>query len=250
MVFASSLFIFLFLPLVLGGYFLVPKGFRNAFLLAASLIFYAWGEPVYVVILLCSILLNYAGALFIDRQRRTQTALLTDKFVLAICVAANLGLLFYFKYADFFISNLNGLFLHLNLRPLPETPIPLPLGISFFTFHAISYVVDVYRKETPPQSNLIDCALYFALFTQLIAGPIIRYRDVAQQIIARATSSRQFSSGIQRFVFGLTKKVVLANPLGHVADQIFLLSSNDLRYDRLVFFEPSRCPRLSSIWLV
>ena len=221
MVFSSALFLFLFLPVTLAGYFLIRTELRNIVLLLMSLVFYAWGEPVYIFLILGSILLNYATGLMFHLLRRKETALWTEHAVLTAAIVANLVLLLYFKYANFFTVNLNRILRFLSLEPILYPDVFLPIGISFFTFQAMSYVIDVYRRETAVQLNPFNCALYVALFPQLIAGPIVRYHDVARQITSRVITSRQFSAGIQRFIFGLSKKVILANPLGEVADKVF-----------------------------
>lgn len=228
MIFASSLFLFLFLPLTLAGYFLFRPKWRNLFLLVMSLVFYAWGEPVYVLLMVASILMNYLAGLLIHLSRRRQVTFFTAGRILALCIIGNLGLLLYFKYANFLINNLNVVLRSLAFEPINYPLVALPLGISFFTFHAISYVTDIYRKESEAQLNPINCALYITLFPQLIAGPIIRYHDVAQQIMSRIVTRHQFSSGIQRFIFGLAKKVILANALGEIADKIFNIPGPDL----------------------
>ena len=231
MIFASSLFLFLFLPLTLTGYFLIRPNqpyLRNLFLLLMSLIFYAWGEPVYVFLMIGSIIMNYTTGVLLHLQRQKSPRIFTEKRILYICIVGNLGLLFYFKYANFFINNLNGILQNLSIPTISYSEIPLPIGISFFTFQAMSYVIDVYRKETDVQFNPINCALYVSLFPQLIAGPIVRYHDVAQQIVSRTVARSQFSSGIQRFIFGLAKKTMLANPLGEVADKIFAVPVHEV----------------------
>ena len=226
MIFASSLFLFLYLPLTLAGYFLAGPRLRNVFLLLMSLVFYAWAGPAYVLLIIASILMNYTAGVLLHLQRRKPIRFLSEQRILIACVIGNLGLLFYFKYANFFINNLNLLFEQISMKPIAYHHISLPIGISFFTFQAMSYVIDVYRKETDAQLNPIHCGLYVALFPQLLAGPIVRYHDVAKQIVSRTVTRAQFSSGIQRFVFGLTKKSVLADPLGGVADKIFTVPIN------------------------
>jgi alginate O-acetyltransferase complex protein AlgI len=221
MIFASSLFLFLFLPLTLAAYFLLATRFRNAFLLAASLVFYAWGEPIYIFLMLASIVFNYGAGLLIHRQRHKPIRYLSEKTLLAAAITGNLGLLFYFKYINFLVENLNCALTAMGEASMQNPAIALPIGISFFTFQAMSYVIDVYRKHAAVERSLIRCGLYVALFPQLIAGPIVRYHDVARQIVSRTISSELFSSGIQRFIFGLAKKVLIANPLGEVADKIF-----------------------------
>lgn len=231
MIFASTLFLFLFLPITLAGYFLIsPKllHLRNIFLLVMSLIFYAWGEPVYVFLMIGSILMNYLAGVMLHLSRQKILKSINESQILFLSIVSNLGLLFYFKYINFFINNLNLLLQNLSIPPIVYAQISLPVGISFFTFQAMSYVIDVYRRETDVQLNPIDCGLYVSLFPQLIAGPIVRYHDVAQQIMARTVTRLQFSSGIQRFIFGLAKKTMLANPLGEVADKIFAVPIDEV----------------------
>jgi alginate O-acetyltransferase complex protein AlgI len=231
MVFASSLFLYLFLPITLLGYFLIPSklgNLRNIFLLLMSLIFYAWGEPVYTFLMIGSILMNYTVGVLLHLQRQKNTKLFTEKRILFICIFINLGLLFYFKYTNFFVDIFNPILGYLEIQPIIYPKISLPLGISFFTFHAMSYVIDVYRKETEVQLNPIRCGLYLTLFPQLVAGPIVRYHDIANQLVSRNVTRPQFSSGIQRFIFGLAKKTILANPLGEVADKIFAVPVNEM----------------------
>lgn len=179
MLFSSSLFLFLYLPAVLLGVLLLPAAWRNAFLLTASLFFYAWGETVYTAIMLVSISGNY----FLARQIGAGEARRHRKAWLIAAIGLNLGLLCWFKYANFGIANLNALLDSLGLRPIDVAPVHLPLGISFFTFQALSYVVDVYQNKTPVQKRFVDMALYITLFPQLIAGPIVRYRHIAREIM-------------------------------------------------------------------
>ncbi len=220
MVFSSTVFLFLFLPFVLLTYLLVGQKFRNVLLLAASLLFYAWGEGLYVLLMLSSIAFNHIFGLFIDRAQQRGG---TGKLALVLAVVTNLGLLGFFKYANFIVDNLNTVLLKLQIPPVVLEQVHLPIGISFFTFHALSYVIDLYRGTSPVQKSLINNALYIALFPQLIAGPIIRFHDVANQIIQRQTRMGDFIYGIQRFIIGLGKKVLLANVLGRTADYIFSL---------------------------
>ncbi len=221
MVFSSPIFLFVFLPLTLGLYYLLPRAAKNAFLLFASLVFYAWGEIWFVLVMLASIAFNYLfgrllGAAGTARRRR---------LALAAGIAANLALLAWFKYANFIVANLQEAGF---LVDLAWSPVHLPLGISFFTFQAMSYLVDVYRGENRAQKRLVDVALYIALFPQLIAGPIVRYHDIAAQIRERTIGLLLVNSGAQRFIYGLAKKVLIANPMGEVADQVFALSGGDL----------------------
>ncbi|RJQ56225.1 MAG: MBOAT family protein [Nitrospiraceae bacterium] len=221
MVFSSTIFLFGFLPLILFLYYISPKVSKNIVLLSGSLIFYAWGEVFYVLVMISSIIFNYVLGIFINRPSR-------KKIYLSVGVIGNLILLGTFKYANFIIDNFNSVLNRMNLDSISIEPVHLPIGISFFTFHSISYLVDVYRRKSPAQKNIFDFALYISLFPQLIAGPIIRYHDIASQIINRSHSIILISSGIQRFVFGLAKKMLIANPLGEVADKIFALPADRL----------------------
>ena len=203
MVFSGAVFLYAFLPLTLAVYALAPQRGRNAVLLIASLLFYAFGEPVYVFLLLLSSVSNWALSLCIERRRGTRTA----KLALAVSVLLNLGLLGFFKYADFFLTTVNGLF---GLS-LPLTGVRLPLGISFYTFQTMSYTIDVYRGSVPAQKNLINFGAYVALFPQLIAGPIVRYADIARELEHREHSWDNAAAGLRRFLVGLGKKVILAD---------------------------------------
>lgn len=222
MVFSSPLFLFLFLPLVLGTYFICRHTLRNSMLLAASLLFYAWGEPVYIVLMLYSTALNYGFGILVDEYRDRRIG----RLILGAAITANLALLFYYKYAGFFINMLGGNFLEIADR-LP-TPEKLPLGISFYTFHAISYLVDVHRRESAAQRDPLSLGLYIAFFPQLIAGPIIRYHDIADQFRRRQISLDDFNNGVYRFTLGLAKKVLIANQCAQLADSIFAISPAEL----------------------
>jgi alginate O-acetyltransferase complex protein AlgI len=226
MVFSSAVFLFLFLPIVLALYFVVPQRAKNLLLLIASLFFYAWGEGLFVAIMLISILTNYGAGVLIDRFRDRPKI----KVVLILAIVANLSLLGIYKYANFLVDNLNDLLALIHITPIYLEPIHLPIGISFFTFQAISYIVDVFRGEAAAQKNPINIALYIAMFPQLIAGPIVRYHDVAQQIRNRTVNLTSFSYGISRFIIGLGKKMLIANPMGHVADQVFALPTDELTF--------------------
>jgi len=229
MVFASPVFLFVFLPLTLLGYFTVRGKLRNVFLLLASLFFYAWGETAYVLIMIASICVNYFFGILVEQGMQKQAGLgAGGRLALAGGVTVNLLLLGYFKYANFLVGNLNIGLARLSLPQIALGPVHLPIGISFFTFHAISYLVDIYRRQCTAQRTFVQCALYIALFPQLIAGPILRYRDMAAQLVSRTVTAADFSAGVQRFVFGLAKKVILANPLGQVADKVFALPTGDL----------------------
>ncbi|MFL9649906.1 MAG: MBOAT family protein [Exiguobacterium chiriqhucha] len=221
MLFSSTVFLFYFLPIVLGLYFISPRPIKNTILLVASLFFYAWGEPRFVLIMLASIAMNYVFGLLVDRDRHHEKKI---KLWMTLMVLGNLGMLGVFKYASFFVENVNSV-LGFSLND-PE--IPLPLGISFFTFQAMSYVIDVYRKDGQVQRNIFDLALYVSFFPQLIAGPIVRYQTVADEIVDRRETIDDFVSGIQRFVIGLGKKMILANSAGYVADQIFGMPAGEM----------------------
>ncbi|MDX9839936.1 MAG: MBOAT family O-acyltransferase [Desulfobulbus sp.] len=225
MVFSSTIFLFFFLPLTLLAYFVVgPRG-RNLILLCASLFFYAWGETVYLLVMLFSIAANYLFGRLIDHARQRGRR---GWLAFACAVATNLGLLGFFKYANFLVDNLNPVLPMLGLAPMDIGRVHLPIGISFFTFQALSYIIDLYRNETTVQKNLLNFALYKALFPQLIAGPIVRYRDVARQIEQRTVSLHDFASGVQRFIIGLGKKVLIANVMGRAADYLFSLPPETL----------------------
>lgn len=226
MVFSSLVFLFLFLPVVLAVYVLLPFiVLRNLFLLAASLFFYAWGEQSFVIVLVGSIIVNYLFGLAIDRLKGHGTS---ARWMVAAAVAVNLGLLATYKYANFAVDNLNVLFAPLGIAPLRLDPVHLPIGISFFTFQALTYVIDIYRREGGAQRNPLNVGLYISMFPQLIAGPIVRYRDVAAQITRRSVTLEKFSSGAERFIIGLGKKMLLANTLGGAADRIFSIPGESL----------------------
>lgn len=212
MVFSSSIFLFVFLPIVLAGYYLINPRFRNVFLLISSLLFYAWGEPKFVLVMLASILINYTSAILIAKTNN-----LPKKLFLALGIVLNLAILFSFKYLDFAINTVNDVF----STDLALYKIALPIGISFFTFQGLTYIIDLYRGVVDVQKNPIKVALYISLFPQLIAGPIVRYKDVNEQINSREHSSDLFYSGVARFSMGLAKKVIIANEMGRIADMIF-----------------------------
>jgi alginate O-acetyltransferase complex protein AlgI len=224
MVFASPIFLFLFLPLTLAAYFAFPRALRNGVLLVASLVFYAWGEAPYLALVLGSVAFNFAIGAAIGKAADRATR----KRWLALGIAGNLLALAIFKYANFAVANVNTLAPIFAITPIALAAIPLPLGISFFTFHAISYVVDVYKGNAHAERNLPRFALYILLFPQLIAGPIIRWRDIAGQLPAREQRIADFAYGVRRFVLGLGKKVLIANTLGAVADRIFALPTAEL----------------------
>ena len=206
MVFSSLTFLLLFLPAVLLVYFAVPRQGKNAVLFLFSLLFYAWGEPVYVVLMIFSTVLDYTCGRLVEKYRGTSK----QKIGLLISVFVNLGLLFFFKYTDFFIGTINDIF----GANIPLLNLPLPIGISFYTFQTMSYTIDVYRGEANMQKNIISFGAYVSLFPQLIAGPIVRYQDIADQLDKRTHSFDKFGDGVKRFVTGLGKKVLLANNIG------------------------------------
>lgn len=212
MVFSSLVFLCVFLPTVFILYTVVPSlKFRNGLLILASLVFYSYGEPVYVLIMIFSSLLNYFCARLVSsKNNRAKIALIAS-------VVINLGILAVFKYSAFFVESINavtGLYI-----PVPQ--IDLPIGISFFTFQALSYVIDVYRQTVEPQKNYFYVLLYITFFPQLIAGPIVKYRDISEQIVAREQSVEKIALGMRRFICGLAKKVLIANTMGQTADVIF-----------------------------
>ena len=226
MYFHSQTLLYLFLPIVLVGYHALPwllignartlrTTAQNAFLFAASVYFYAWGEKEFVLVLLGSLAANYA---FANAIARNQLANRSGKRWLIAAIAFDLGLLVYFKYTGFLAANLS----------LPIAEIHLPIGISFFTFQAISYVADVYRREVPAQRNFLRFGLYVFLFPHLIAGPIVRYRDIAAQLSSRCITLDSFAEGVRRLILGLAKKVLIADTLAVVADHLFRLPESDL----------------------
>ena len=221
MIFCSPLFLFLFLPVVLTGYLLLP-GLRakNFWLLGASLVFYAWGEISFVFLLLASTLMNYGLGWWIDRRE----ILSQRKLAVAVAIAINVGILCVFKYADLIVHTINAL----SHLALPAPKISLPIGISFFTFHALSYVIDVYRRKWKAARDPKDVALYIFFFPQLVAGPILRWNAIAPQLLDRKFSADVFAEGIRRFVGGLAKKMIIANAVALPADQIFALPAGEL----------------------
>jgi alginate O-acetyltransferase complex protein AlgI len=226
--FTEPTFLFVFLPVLLALYFVLStvRGGRycNLLLALASIVFYASGGGAFTWLILGSIALNYAAAIGIDRARGTPAA----RRRLALTVGVNLLALAVFKYAGFAAANLNALLHALGASPVPVPAIVLPIGISFFTFHAISYVVDVYRRDAVAQKGPVEAALYLLLFPQLIAGPIVRYRDVAAQLTARVVQRDDFAVGVRRFVIGLGKKMLLANIVAVPADRLFALPPGEL----------------------
>lgn len=223
MLFSSITFLFAFLALVLILYFIVPRKMKNLVLLVFSLVFYAWGEAVYIILMLASIAVAYVTGIFADKQKENAS----PKAALASVIIAvfwNIGLLLFFKYTDFFISNANSMF-GFSIKLLG---LSLPIGISFYSFQALSYVIDVYRGEIRAQKNIITLATYVSLFPQLIAGPIVRYQTIEQQLMYRKESVEQFADGVKRFAVGLGKKVILANNIGFLFSEISDAPQSDL----------------------
>ncbi len=222
MIFSSVFFLFVFLPIVLLAYFLVPKKFKNAVILIASLVFYAWGEPVYIVLMMFSIVYNYISGIEIDYWKgkgRVRQAKVT--FILAVVV--NLGMLGFFKYYGFLLENIN----HILPVDISYKALPLPIGISFYTFQTLSYVIDVYRGNVKVQKNLLHFGTYISMFPQLIAGPIVRYADVEEQLTKRKESLAKFGDGTAWFLRGLGKKVLLANNIGMTFDTIAAIPTGE-----------------------
>lgn len=217
MLFSSVIFLFAFLPVTLTGYYVLHPKLKNYFLLLMSLIFYAWGEPEFIFIMCGSILVNWALGLLVKHQERNKKG----KFVIAFCVIFNLTIFFVYKYLGFFESNMKTLFgITLNWGEFV-----LPIGISFYTFQAMSYVFDCYRGRGEAQKNPLNTALYMTMFPQLIAGPIVRYETISEEINNRKFKLDDFANGIRRFVYGLAKKVLIANTVAVCADTFFNLES-------------------------
>ena len=217
MLFSSNVFLYFYFPIVLALYFLTPKKWRNVTLFLVSLFFYGWGEPVYVLLMVATIVLNYiCGALIHKKKEQGRSA----KPTLVIGVVLNLLILGFFKYFNFFMDNLQALIPALKAVSFPQ--ISLPIGISFYVFQSMSYIIDVYRDDAPVQKNAIDFGTYVTLFPQLIAGPIVRYADVALQMKNREEHVEKFASGVRLFVIGLAKKVLLANQMGALWDTLQL----------------------------
>ena len=223
MLFSSMVFVWIFLPVVLAGSFLLRKPrFVNPFLVLASLFFYAWGEPVNVLLMLFSIVLNYCAGRLLARFEKNDPYEVR-KLILTLDVVLNLALLAYFKYLGLLVEGINAVLSLLRGGALAVPSVALPIGISFFTFQALSYVVDVYRGQVPAQKKLINVALYISFFPQLIAGPIVRYREINDQIEDRRVTWDGFALGIRRFIYGLSKKVLIANVLARGADALYKL---------------------------
>ncbi len=219
MVFSSILFLLCFLPCFLLIYYITPSRFKNIVILASSIFFYTWGAPKFIAVILASILLDFVLA----RLIHSETDKRRKKILLAASVTVNLLVLLYFKYANFFVENVNAVFTGFGMKQLAWTTVALPIGISFFTFHELSYIIDVYRGVKPPMKKLSEYAVYIMLFPQLIAGPIIRFHEISDQITERKhrIHADNAFAGFFRFVIGLSKKVLIANVLGEYADAVF-----------------------------
>lgn len=216
MLFSSITFLIFFLPAVLLLYYIIPNLiYKNCILFIASLLFYAWGEPRFVFLMLASIIFNYIMGLQIGKNIRYK------KLILAFSIIVNLGILFIFKYLGFTCKIIDIFLNALHIRPLTIINLVMPIGISFYTFQEISYLVDVYRKPKLAQKNLLNLGLYITFFPQLIAGPIVRYHDINEQISARSVSISSFADGMERFIIGLSKKVLLANSFALICDNIY-----------------------------
>ncbi|WP_337100155.1 MBOAT family O-acyltransferase [Paenibacillus sp. YIM B09110] len=221
MVFSSLLFLFIFLPAVLLLYFSSPWRIKNLVLFATSLIFYAWGEPIYIAIMLLSTVTDYCFGLLLSRPNMSAGK---RKGIVVFSIIINLALLGFFKYADFLIHNVNALL----GTSIPPTDLPLPIGISFYTFQSMSYIIDIYRGTAKAQRNWLDFGTFVALFPQLVAGPIVHYKTVAEQLQHRTVTMDMFAEGVQRFIIGLAKKVLLANNIGLLWDGISSSSPGSL----------------------
>jgi alginate O-acetyltransferase complex protein AlgI len=221
--FTAPTFLFLFLPVILAAYFVTPRPLRNLILLIASLIFYAEGEKLYTLVMIFSIVFNYAWGLALQEIEAPERR----KAMLLIGVGINLSLLGTYKYAAFIVGNLNFVLRVVHLEPMAVPHLHLPIGISFFTFHALSYITDVYRREVRAMKRFDSFALYITLFPQLIAGPIIRYKIICNQFSDRQVTLEGFSEGVRRFIIGLGKKLLIANTVALTADQIFAAPHTD-----------------------
>ena len=226
MVFSSSIFLFWFLPIFLGVYFLVDRRYKNAVALLASLLFYGFGSPKFLLVLLASIIIDF----FLVREVARRQDPKRRKLFLVFSVILNIGLLAYFKYANFFIDNFNAVLSAFGSAPVRWTKVVLPIGISFFTFQKMSYTVDVYRKTSAPLKSIADYALFIMLFPQLIAGPIVRYNEIADQITDRSANETPDNRilGFYRFVLGLSKKMLIANIMAEYVDQVFALPTSEI----------------------
>jgi alginate O-acetyltransferase complex protein AlgI len=226
MLFNSPLFLFCFAPIFFLIFFLLPRPLRNSFLVLSSIAFYAWGEPQFVGIVLLSTFLDWllGNAIFRSNEETTQ------RFLLYLGILGNVGILFYFKYVGFFVDSLNVALTSLHLNNIPAMTIALPIGVSFIVFEKITYLVDIFKRIGKPAPSLISYSLYILLFPKLLAGPIVKYHDIADQLATRTLSVENFVDGLRRFLIGLAKKVLIADTLQEVVDPIFKLSSGELGF--------------------
>ena len=225
MVFSSIPFMFVFFPIVLGIYYALPRKWRNVWMLITSLLFYAWGEPIYILIMLFSTVFDYVNGRLIEKYQSDPKTEHRAKYVVLVSIIINLGILAFFKYTDFFIENFRLIPGLAWLKPLGLT---LPIGISFYTFQTLSYTIDVYRGDAKAQKRIVPFGAYVTLFPQLIAGPIVRYKTVAEQLNHRQENYRQFYCGITKFTVGLGKKVLLANSIGSLFDYTKALPQSEM----------------------
>lgn len=221
MIFSSIIFLCVFMPVVFTTYYLCPASTRNLFLLLASLVFYAWGEPCYILVMVSSIIVNYLAGRFVSMYKERLMPV-KAKAVFIISIIINICILFFFKYTGFFIQIINNT----GLAKIPLIDIALPIGISFYTFQAISYIADVYKGTTKAQKNVVNFAMYVSMFPQLIAGPVVRYGQVEKEISSRKLSSENTAPGIQKFITGLGKKVIFANQAGELWKEISSVPSS------------------------
>ena len=221
MVFSSLVFIFVFLPITLFIYYLSPRKLKNLVLLISSLIFYAWGEPIYIFLMIFTTVFSYVSAILINKYKSKKTSSLA---IFILSVAVNLSVLCFFKYYGFFIDNINNLF-SMNIK---FKKLPLPVGISFYTFQTLSYIIDVYLKKVPVQKNIISFSTYVTMFPQLVAGPIVKYGDINKQLENRKESLDKFGDGVSYFIRGLSKKVLLANNIGLLWSNVKALSPDKI----------------------
>jgi len=221
LVFSSLVFIFVFLPITLFIYYLSPKKLKNLVLLISSLIFYAWGEPIYIFLMIFTTVFSYVSAILIDKYKSKKTSSLA---IFILSVAVNLSVLCFFKYYGFFIDNINNLF-SMNIK---FKKLPLPVGISFYTFQTLSYIIDVYLKKVPVQKNIISFSTYVTMFPQLVAGPIVKYGDINKQLENRKENLDKFGEGVSYFIRGLSKKVLLANNIGLLWSNVKALSPDKI----------------------
>ena len=226
MIFSSSIFLVYFLPVTLLLYFLMPDRVKNYFLLIASILFYSWGAPKFIFVILATTTLDFYLVKLMDYQTNEKRR----KLLLVLSLSLNLGLLFYFKYCNFFIDNINSVLGAAGVQPINVLNVVLPIGISFYTFESVTYVMDVYRRVHKPLNNFLNYQLYILLFPKLIAGPIIRYHEISDQITNRIHqhTAENRLNGFYRFAIGLAKKVLIANTMAIAADYVFNLPAGEL----------------------